>query len=49
VYGWIQEPDGTGTGISVLLDTSPAGRVAQLAEQFQDWRTAAPADAGGTR
>lgn len=37
--GWIQEPDGTGTGIWVLLDTSPAGQVAQLAEQFQDWAT----------
>jgi hypothetical protein len=39
VCGWIQDPDGTGAGISVLLDTSPAEKVAQLAEQFQDWAT----------
>jgi len=37
VCGWIQEPGGTGEGIWVLLDTSPAEQVAQLAEQFQDW------------
>jgi hypothetical protein len=39
VCGWIQEPDGTGQGIWVLLDRSPAQQVAQLAEQFQDWAT----------
>ena len=39
VCGWIQDPDGTGTGIWVLLDASPAEQVAQLAEQFQDWAT----------
>ncbi len=37
VCAWIQGPDGTGEGISVMLDSSPAERVAELAEQFQNW------------
>ena len=37
ICGWIQGPGGTGEGISVLLETSPAEQVAQLAEQFQNW------------
>ena len=36
VCGWIQEPDGTGEGIWVRLDSSPAEQVRQLAGQLQD-------------
>lgn len=46
VSGWIQGPDGTGEGIYVLLDSSPAQRVAQLAEQFQEWAADLLHDAG---
>ncbi len=45
VCGWIQGPGGTGEGIYVLLDSSPAQQVAQLAEQFQDWATDRQLDA----
>jgi hypothetical protein len=46
VCAWIQGPGRTGEGISVLLDSSPAGRVAQLAEQFQNWAADQLHDAG---
>jgi len=46
VCAWIQGPGRTGVGISVLLDSSPAGRVAQLAEQFQNWAADQLHDAG---
>ena len=46
VCGWIQEPDGTGQGIGVLLDSSPAEQVTQLAEQLQDWAADRLHDAG---
>jgi len=44
--GWVQGPDGTGEGIYVLLETSPAEQVAQLAEQFQNWAADRLHDAG---
>ncbi len=37
VCGWIQGPGRDGEGIRVLLDSSPADQVAQLAEQLQNW------------
>jgi hypothetical protein len=46
VCGWIQGPGRTAQGIWVLLDTSPAGQVAQLAEQLQDWAADWLHDAG---
>jgi hypothetical protein len=46
VCAWIQGPGRTGEGISVLLDSSPAKQVAQLAEQFQDWAADQLHDAG---
>jgi len=46
VCGWIQGPGGTGTGTSVLLDSSPAERVAELAEQLQNWAADQLHDAG---
>jgi hypothetical protein len=44
--GWIRGPGGTGQGIWVLLDTSPAVQIAQLAEQFQNWAADQLHDAG---
>jgi hypothetical protein len=46
VCGWIQGPGRTGAGIWVLLDSSPAEQVAQLAEQFQNWAADQLHDAG---
>ena len=37
VYGLLAEPDGSGTGIWVIRDRSPAEQVTDLAKQFQDW------------
>jgi hypothetical protein len=37
VCAWIQEPDGGGTGITILTDFPPAHRVTELAEQLQEW------------
>jgi hypothetical protein len=48
VCGWIQRLDGTGEGISVLADTSPAEQVAELAEQVQNWAADQMHDAGRT-
>lgn len=45
VCGWIQGPDG-GEGISVLLDSSPAEQVTELAEQLQNWVADQLHDAG---
>jgi len=46
VCAWIQGPGGTGEGISIRLDCSPAERVAWLAEQFQNWAADQLHDAG---
>lgn len=46
VCGWIQGPGRTGEGIWVLLDSSPAERVTQLAEQLQNWAADQLHDAG---
>jgi hypothetical protein len=46
VCAWIQGPDDTGSGIRVLLGTSPADQVAYLAEQFQNWAADQLHDAG---
>jgi hypothetical protein len=47
--GWLQEPDGAGQAIGVLLDRSPAQQVAELAEQIQDWATDQQQDANRPR
>jgi hypothetical protein len=44
--GWIQEPDGTGMAIAVLLDLSPAQQITDVAEQIQYWATDQQQDAG---
>lgn len=46
VCGWIQGPGRTGEGIWVLLDSSPAEQVRQLAEQLQNWAADQLHDAG---
>jgi hypothetical protein len=46
VCAWIQGPAGTGEGIWILLDSSPAQQVAELAEQFQNWAADRLHDAG---
>ena len=46
VCGWIQGPGRTGEGIWVLLDSSPAEQIAQLAEQLQNWAADQLDDAG---
>jgi hypothetical protein len=46
VCAWIQGPGRAGEGIWVLLESSPEERVAQLAEQFQNWAADQLLDAG---
>jgi hypothetical protein len=46
VCGWIAEPGGFGQGVSVMRDSTPAERVRELAEQFQNWAVDVMADAG---
>jgi hypothetical protein len=44
--GWIQGPGRTGAGIWVMLDSSPAEQVTELAEQLQNWAADQLHDAG---
>jgi hypothetical protein len=39
VCGWISDLGGSGQGISVMVDNSPAEQVRELAEQIRDWAT----------
>jgi hypothetical protein len=39
VCGWISDLGGSGLGISVLRDGSPAEQIRELAGQIQDWAT----------
>jgi hypothetical protein len=46
VSAWIQGPDGTGAGLRVDMALPAADRLADIAEQFQEWEVEELATAG---
>jgi hypothetical protein len=46
VCAWIQDPGGSGQGISVWLNCSPADQLCYLAEQMQSWAGDVQVDPG---